>query len=315
MMDVEKLGQLPAHLATRVKGQAEAVRITAAAVQRGQLGVHRSTRPRGSLLFLGPTGTGKTQLALETVMYLAGTDDPKKISEIFARFDMAEYQTQDSIGRLIGSHKGEQGLFGDASDRIHNSGHGFGFLLFDEVEKAHPDLTTVFLAAMDAGRMTMSNGLTKDLTPCYLVFTSNLGSAEAAQMQASSGERVKRHILSVAQNTFRPELYARFDERIVFEKLTYETQIDIARGMLLQEIDLICSQKKVHLSVGGTVLAYLVKKGFDRILGARPMRSAVEREIGNAWTGFLLLRSANGEGVREGEKLTLVVDRDALTIQ
>lgn len=287
-------------------------RITTA-VLRGEMGVKRTGRTKGSFLLLGPTGTGKTEITLSFMQFLADSENPEVFDRHFGRFDMAEYQDAGGVARLIGRHRDEQGLLGDAIDRI--SANGGGVLLFDEIEKADPNLTTVFLSAMDAARVTMANGETKDLSNCYLVFTSNLGSGDAAQMQVSSHERVRRHILSVAQAHFRPELFARFDEKIVFNKLDYDTQVSIAEGLLIKEINLLCDQKNIQITVGGSVLNHLINRGFDRVLGARPMRGSVEREIGNAWSSFLLERLKNGVGVKSKEALVLVVDRQELQLR
>lgn len=303
--ELVRFSSLGEYLSARIKGQEDAVSRLTAAVQRGEMGVSRDRRPKGSFLLLGPTGTGKTEISLALVRFLAGVDDDDVVNRRFARFDMAEYQESSGVGRLIGRHRDEQGLLGDAIDRV--ASNGGGVILFDEIEKADGDLTTLFLSAMDSARVTMANGQTKNLRDFYLIFTSNLGSGDAAQMQVSSQERVRKHIMSVAQSYFRPELFARFDEKIVFNKLDYETQVQIAQGLLIKEIKLLCDQKNVQISVGGSVLNHLIKRGFDRILGARPMRGAVEREIGNAWSRFLLERLRAGESVNAQERLVLGV--------
>lgn len=309
---LHRLADLQGFLAERIKGQEEAVTRISSAVQRGELGVTRERRPKGSFLLLGPTGTGKTEITLCVVRFLAGSEDDDVVTKRFARFDMAEYQEPSSVGRLIGRNRDEQGILGDAIDRL--NANGGGIILFDEIEKANSDLTTVFLSAMDSARVTMANGVTKHLRDCYLIFTSNLGSGDAAQMQVSSHERVRKHVLAVAQAYFRPELFARFDEKIVFTKLNYETQVEIAGNLLISEVNLLCTQKNVTISTTGSVLNHLIKKGFDRVLGARPMRGAVEREIGNAWSRFLLQRLLAGETVSAGEALVLQVNEQELEL-
>lgn len=314
MHDLARYIRLPEYLAGRIKGQTEAVRVIAKAVQRGELGVKRDSRPKGNFLLLGPTGTGKTEITLAVADFLTGSEDPEQVKHRIARFDMAEYQNRSGVERLLGANKAEQGLLGDEIDRLEQSSESSA-ILFDEIEKAHPDIMTIFLAAMDAGRVTMSNGRTKDLRNLYLFFTSNLGSGEASRMEASSDAVMSKAIEQVARQKLRPELFARFDERVIFRKLSFEASEEIAQKLLRKELDALCSQKKVQISSGGSVLRHLVKIGFHKLLGARPMRAAVERSVGEAWTKFILARLEEGRGVEPGEHLTLVVHEDALELR
>ncbi len=198
---LEHLRHLEAHLAEQIRGQDHVLPRVASVLHRGELGLAPKARPRGSFLFLGPTGVGKTELTIAFTRYLAG-------DEKLFRFDMSEYQTQDSLGLLLGGKLGEVGLLGLAVAKS-----ATGTLLFDEIEKAHPRVLDVFLQVLDAARVTMANGEALDLSGFYIVFTSNIGAAELLNLQHSSFTTMERHVLTKAQRSLRPELYARITER------------------------------------------------------------------------------------------------------
>ena len=260
---LEHLRHLEAYLAEQIRGQDHVLPRVASVLHRGELGLASRTRPRGSFLFLGPTGVGKTELTIAFTRYLAGED------KLF-RFDMSEYQTQDSLGLLLGGKLGEVGLLGLAVAKS-----ATGTLLFDEIEKAHPRVLDVFLQVLDAARVTMANGEALDLSGFYIVFTSNLGAAELLNLQHSSFTTMERHVLTKAQRSLRPELYARITEKIVFNRLSYDVQLDIARQMLTKEINFLIT-KEIEISCDRSVLPFLVRRGFHPRLGARPMRDAIE---------------------------------------
>ncbi len=217
-----------------------------AALHRGELGLTAPTRPRGSFLFLGPTGVGKTELSITFTRYLLGED------KLF-RFDMSEYQTQESLGVLLGGRVGEVGLIGLARAKS-----ATGTLLFDEIEKAHPRVLDLFLQILDAARVTMASGETLDLNGFYVVFTSNIAASEILTLQHSSFTTMERHVLAKAQRTLRPELYARIAEKLVFNRLSYDVQMEIAR---------------FHI---------LMQRGFHPRLGARPLLDAIEKHLRGA---------------------------------
>ncbi len=171
---LERLRQLEAYLSDRIRGQDHVIPRVVSALHRGELGLTTPNRPRGSFLFLGPTGVGKTELSLAFTDYLLGKD------KLF-RFDMSEYQTQESLGVLLGGRIGETGLLGMVVAKSVT-----GTLLFDEIEKAHPRVLDVFLQILDAARVTMASGETLDLGRFYIVFTSNIAAAEIINLQHSS---------------------------------------------------------------------------------------------------------------------------------
>jgi ATP-dependent Clp protease ATP-binding subunit ClpB len=272
---ISKLQNLECHLRSRIRGQDQALTRIVSVLQRGELNLTKGMRPRGSFLFLGPTGVGKTEVTLAFTEFLMGKD------RLF-RFDMSEYQNQASLAVLIGGELGERGTLAMACDRS-----SYGTLLFDEIEKAHSRVMDLFLQILDAARVTMASGETLNLSGFYVVLTSNIASAEIVGLQHSSFATMERHVLGHAQQSMRPELYARITEKLVFSKLTYDVQLDIAQLLLAQELDFMRGNGH-ELMADPSVLPFLVRRGFHPRLGARPMRDAVEKSIGDAVARELL---------------------------
>ena len=289
----KKVAQLRNHLLSRIRGQLEVIGRVASVLQRAELGLTKPGRPKASFLFLGPTGVGKTELTLCFSEYLLGSGSVH-------RFDMSEFQNQNSVGLLLGEHLGERGLLGAALDRC-----AVATLLFDEIEKAHPRVLDLFLQMLDAARVTLADGNTLDLSRCYIVMTSNLGSAEIMGLHHSAYTTMERHVLTRAQQSLRPELYARLTEKLVFNRLTYDVQVEVARLRLEEEIAFYASRGH-QLAAGEEVLNVLVRVGYHPRLGARPLRDAVERLVGNAVAGSVL---AGGDGCGQ-----LQISGDAKTL-
>jgi ATP-dependent Clp protease ATP-binding subunit ClpB len=291
----QKLHNLRDHLCSAVRGQEMVIPRIVSVIQRGELGLSKQSRPKGSFLFLGPTGVGKTEMALQFSDYLFGPGS-------LARFDMSEFQTQESLGVLLGGKLGERGTLGLALDKLKA-----GTLLFDEIEKAHPRVMDIFLQMLDAARITLADGSTLDLSGFYIVFTSNIASVELLDLRYSSYATMERHVLMQAQQKLRPELFARITEKLVFNRLDYEVQLEIANLHLDRELQFLADRGR-SLARCPQVLEFLVLKGFHPRLGARPMRDAVEKYVGDA-VAFDLLAGANGCG-------RLVVDhcQERLTI-
>ncbi|HEX8310491.1 MAG TPA: AAA family ATPase, partial [Chthoniobacteraceae bacterium] len=261
---------------------------------RGELGFTKSHRSKGSFLFLGPTGVGKTELTLAFTRYLFG-------EEKLLRFDMSEYQTQESLAVLLGGSLGEDGTLGLAVKRSR-----FGTILFDESEKAHPRVLDILLQILDAARITLASGETLDLSGFYVVLTSNLGAADVMQLQHAPQATMERHVLAKAQRSFRPELFARVTEKLVFSRLSYDVQMAIAQQLLADEL-VFLAEKGLVLSCSAAVLPFLVQHGFHPRLGARPMRDTVEKHVRDAVSGAVLNRTATavGELVVTGGRLRL----------
>ena len=285
---------LESHLKALIRGQDSALSRIVSVLQRGELGLCTHGRPKGSFLLLGPTGVGKTESIVVFTRHLMGD------KRLF-RFDMSEYQTQESLGLLLGATSSERGMLGQVAARSLT-----GTLLFDEIEKAHPRIMDVFLQILDAARVTLADGTTLDLSGFYVVFTSNIGSAELLDWQHSSFATMERHVLARARQWLRPELYARITEKLVFERLDYDTQVEIARLML--ETHLAGLADKGHpLTATPEVLPFLVRKGFHPKLGARPLRDCLEKQVGDAVAGRLLAEG-RCQGVLHVEADHLVVN-------
>jgi ATP-dependent Clp protease ATP-binding subunit ClpB len=270
-----KLQELEKVLSQRIRGQAHVIPRVVSVLQRGELGLTKPTRPRGSFMFLGPTGVGKTEITLAFTEFLFG-------AEKLFRFDMSEYQTQESLGVLLGARLGERGTLGMAYDKSPS-----GTLLFDEIEKAHPRVLDVFLQILDAARVTMASGDTLDFSKHYIVLTSNIGSAEILHIQHSTQATMERHVLTRAQQSLRPEMFARITEKLVFNRLSYDNQLEIASLLLANELKFL-QEKGWELTPSESVLPFLVRRGFHPKLGARPMRDAIEKLVGDAVSTALL---------------------------
>ena len=272
---LQHLRHLEAHLCERIRGQDHVIPHVVAALHRGELGLTTPTRPRGSFLFLGPTGVGKTELSIAFTNYLLG-------DEKLFRFDMSEYQTQESLAVLIGSRVGEVGLLGMARAKS-----ATGTLLFDEIEKAHPRVLDLFLQILDAARVTMASGETLDLSGFYVLFTSNIAASEILTLQHSSFTTMERHVLAKAQRALRPELYARIAEKVVFNRLSYDVQMEIARLHIERELSFL-RDKGFHVATSQQLVAFIMQRGFHPRLGARPLRDAIEKYLRGAVADAML---------------------------
>lgn len=266
---------LEVFIKSRLLGQEAAVEEFCEVVEQAERGPARVGRLKGFLLLLGPTGTGKTELVKLAVEHLYGVEAQQRLR----RFDMGEYQHRDSVLRLLGAG-GAPALLGAAVDELNASGGGV--LLLDEIEKAHPDLLTLLLS-FDEARTTMANGETKDLSRCYVVMTSNLGAAEAAQMAHNGYSAIRRKVIREAELALRKETVARFTAVIVMNALSFEVQERITRQLL--ERELLLQSEHCHRWIEAEdagVVGYLVSKGFSPDLGARNLRRTIERYVGRA---------------------------------
>lgn len=291
-----RLQGLEAHLRERIRGQNHVLPRIVSVLQRGELGITKPERPKGSFLFLGPTGVGKTEVTLAFTSFLSSPQ------HIF-RFDMSEYQTQERLPLLLGSSATERGTLALAFEKSRT-----GTLLFDEIEKAHPRIFDIFLQILDAARVTVSDGETLDLSGYYIVFTSNIGSADLMNLQHSTPATLERHVLTRAQQSLRPEIYARITEKLVFHRLSYDHQLEIAHLMLQRELAFLHSQGCI-LEADATVLPFLVRHGFHPKLGARPMRDAVEKFVGDAVSTDLLTDGKGSGRLQVDESANCLVVR------
>jgi ATP-dependent Clp protease ATP-binding subunit ClpB len=291
-----RLQELDSLLPREIRGQSQVLPRIIATVKRGELGLTKPGRPRGSFLLLGPTGVGKTETVVVLTRQVFG-------AEKLFRFDMAEFQTPESLGLLLGARAGETGYLGALRERAAE-----GSILLDEAEKAHPRVLDILLQLLDAARLTVATGQTLDFSGFYVWLTSNIGAAELMSLQHSNDATLERHVLSRAQQALRPEIFARLNEKLVFQRLSYEHQLEIAEKFLAREVEFLaaCGHR---LELDQTVRPFLVRRGFHPKLGARPMRDAVEKLVGDAVAERLLA------GRLAGGTLTVDVSRDCLTIR
>lgn len=272
---IERLRGLPTHLAAKIKGQDHALPRVCSVLTRGELGFAHPRRPRGSFLFVGPTGVGKTETTNVFTSYLGDGAQP-------IRFDMSEYQLQSSVDKLIGENRSDPGLLGRAVQ-----GRKSGTLLFDEIEKAHVLVLDLFLQILEDGRITLATGETVDVRPFYVVCTSNIGSEETMRMENAPFASVERTVLMRVRERLRPELVGRVSEIIVFARLAYGVQREICSDLIAAELARLRALGH-RLEIEDGVLEFLVRDGYHRTLGARPMRGAVERHIQDAVAAAVL---------------------------
>jgi ATP-dependent Clp protease ATP-binding subunit ClpB len=277
----EKLIKMEAKLHERVVGQDEAVRLVSDAIRRSRSGLSDPNRPYGSFLFLGPTGVGKTELCKALANFLFDSE------EHLIRIDMSEYMEKHSVSRLIGAPPGYVGYDegGQLTEQVRRK--PYAVILFDEIEKAHPDVFNALLQVLDEGRLTDGQGRTVDFKNTVLVMTSNLGSQMIQQMAGSDYAVVKLAVMAEVKNQFRPEFVNRIDEVVVFHALAEEHIKSIAR-IQLEVLTARLAKLEYGFEVSEAALAELAKVGFDPVYGARPLKRAIQSEVENPLAKSLL---------------------------
>lgn len=265
----ERLNGLEPHLYANIIGQDHAIPRVCSILDRALLGLNPDDKPLGSLLFLGPTGVGKTQLTLEFTKFLFG-------NEVLFRFDMSEFQHIDSVKLFMGDESGGEGRLG----RVLATNHQ-GVLLFDEIEKANRLIWDLFLQMTDAARITLADHRTHDLSGFVLVFTSNIGAQALLRPTRLPFTTLERAVLAELHRVFRPEFIGRLDEKIVFKPLSPETQRKIAEHTIEKELNRLALQGH-HLTVAPEAAEFLVRRGVHKALGARPLQQVVRKHLGDA---------------------------------
>jgi ATP-dependent Clp protease ATP-binding subunit ClpB len=296
----EKLVHMEDRLGDRVIGQHEAIVAVSNAVRRARSGLQDPNRPIGSFIFMGPTGVGKTELAKALAEFIFDSD------QAIVRVDMSEYMEKHAVSRLIGAPPGyvgyeEGGYLTEAVRR-----RPYSVVLFDEIEKAHPEVFNVLLQILDDGRMTDGHGRTVDFKNTIIIMTSNVGSQWIQELGASSREEMEDRVTEALRASFKPEFLNRIDEIIIFHNLTQE-QIGNIVDIQMKRLESRLAEMNMELVLSDEARAFLAEQGFDRIYGARPLKRAIQKYIENP----LSMEILQGR-VSEGTKLKADVEGDRI---
>ncbi len=304
----EKLVHMEERLHERIINQEEAVTAISEAIRRSRAGLKDPKRPIGSFIFLGPTGVGKTELARALAQFLFDSE------EAIVRLDMSEYMEKHTVSRLIGAPPGYVGYDegGQLTEAVRR--RPYRVILLDEVEKAHPQVFNILLQLLEDGRLTDGHGRTVDFKNTVVIMTSNLGTEEFQRQAIGFGhrdeadeQRMRKNIESALKQTFRPELLNRIDDVIIFHPLT-EEQLRSIVDLLVRETERRLAERDIKLDIKDEVKAWLVKRGYDPIYGARPLRRAIERYVENPLSTKILQKK-----FKQGDTIAISVQDDSLT--
>ena len=299
----EKIKNLDQELKKRVIGQDEAIDVLSRAIKRARVGLKDINRPIGSFMFLGPTGVGKTELTKALALNMFGNENA------MIRLDMSEYMEPHSVSKLIGSPPGYVGYDdgGQLTEQVRRK--PYSIILFDEIEKAHPDVFNILLQILDDGRLTDSNGRTVNFKNTVIIMTSNTGARNITETKSIgfinkddgsiSYERAKSEVMNELKKTFRPEFLNRLDEIIIFNKLGKEAIEKIANIMLNEFADKL-KQRKITVKIDKSIIEYIAKVGFDDVYGARPLKRAVQSKVEDKFAEDLL----DGK-IKDGDNIIL----------
>jgi ATP-dependent Clp protease ATP-binding subunit ClpB len=301
--EVQKLLRMEERLRQRVVGQDHAIQAVANAVRRARAGLQDPNRPIGSFIFLGPTGVGKTELARALAEFLF--DD----EQAMIRIDMSEYQERHTVARLIGAPPGYVGYEegGQLTEAVRR--RPYSVVLFDEIEKAHPEVFNVLLQVLDDGRLTDGHGRTVDFRNTVIIMTSNIGSQWIHELGGRDDEQMRRLVLDALHAHFRPEFLNRIDEIIIFNSLQREQLMEIVR-IQVRRLQGLLAERKLEIELTDAALQYLADVGYDPAFGARPLKRAIQRELADK----LALKLLEGE-FREGDSILVDAGPEGLTFQ
>jgi ATP-dependent Clp protease ATP-binding subunit ClpC len=306
--ETDKLVHMEDRIHQRIVDQEEAVAAVSEAIRRGRAGLKDPKRPIGSFIFLGPTGVGKTELARALAEFLFDDEDA------MVRIDMSEYMQEHTVSRLIGSPPGYVGYEegGQLTEAVHR--HPYRVILFDEVEKAHPDVLSILLQLLEDGRLTDGHGRTVDFRNTVVIMTSNLGSKDFQRgsigflhREEGDEEKMKTDVNKALKENLLPELRNRIDDIITFHQLTKEHLKSIV-DLLILEVEKRLADRKIKLEVNEEAKAWLVQKGYDPMYGARPLRRAIQKYVENPISTKIL----QGE-FKEGDTVAISLQEDKLS--
>jgi ATP-dependent Clp protease ATP-binding subunit ClpB len=299
----EKLVRMEERLHRRVIGQNEAVEAVSNAVRRARSGLQDPNRPIGSFIFMGPTGVGKTELAKALAEFIFDSE------QAMIRIDMSEYMEKHAVARLIGAPPGyvgyeEGGYLTEAVRR-----HPYSVVLFDEIEKAHPDVFNVLLQILDDGRMTDGHGRTVDFKNTIVIMTSNIGSQWIQELAASNREEMENRVTEALRAHFKPEFLNRIDETIIFQNLTLKQLTEIVE-IQLKKLRVRLAVRKIDLILSEQAMSFIAEKGYDPIYGARPLKRVIQQFIENPLSMDIL----KGHIV-DGSRVNAEVDGDQIVFR
>jgi len=299
----EKLLKMEESLQKRVVGQAEAIKAISQAVRRARAGLQDPNRPMGSFLFLGPTGVGKTELGKALAAFLF--DDETAMT----RIDMSEFMEKHSVARLIGAPPGYVGYEegGTLTESVRR--RPYQIILFDEIEKAHPDVFNILLQVLDDGRLTDGQGRTVDFRNTLIIMTSNLGSTLLAEHPGEPSEKIRHQVMEIVRSAFRPEFLNRIDEILLFRRLSREDMSGIVK-IQLRHLQNLLKDRKITLDIDDNALTWLGDQGYDTTYGARPLKRVIQRELQNPLATLIL------EGkIHDGQKVHVTAEKKGLVIK
>jgi ATP-dependent Clp protease ATP-binding subunit ClpB len=294
----EKLVSMEDRLGLRVIGQEEAISAVSNAVRRARSGLQDPNRPIGSFIFMGPTGVGKTELAKALAEFIFDSE------QSIVRIDMSEYMEKHAVSRLIGAPPGyvgyeEGGYLTEAVRR-----RPYSVVLFDEIEKAHPEVFNVLLQILDDGRMTDGHGRTVDFKNTIIIMTSNVGSRWIQELGPSRREEMEDKITEALRASFKPEFLNRIDETIIFHNLTREQIGEIVK-IQIEHLSTRLAQRNIDLVLADGALPLIVENGYDPIYGARPLKRIIQKYIENPLSMEILKGN-----IMDGDRISAEVEGD-----